>query len=91
MRQKRAFSIFKMRWIYLIAAIIIIGGIMSFGLIAFLFLDFDEKSAISMVWMIPPMLIVSYGLRRSAAFLIMGFHTEPISAMRPTRRPICLS
>ena len=58
MRQKRAFSIFRMKWIYLIAAIIIIGGIMSFGLIAFLFLDFDEKSAISMVWMIPPMLIV---------------------------------
>ena len=55
-KTEKIISVARLRWIYLIGVIVIIGGVMSFGLIAALFLDFDEKSALSMVWMIPPML-----------------------------------
>lgn len=71
-----------MRWIYLIAMIIIVGGVMSFGLISFLFLDFDQEKALSMVWMIPPMLIVYViairillsGLEERMGRLMTGIH-----------------
>ena len=56
--KRRLFSIFNMPWVFLMAAIIIIGSVMSFGLIGYFFLDMDQNSALAMVWMIIPMLIV---------------------------------
>ena len=56
--RKKVFNVYKMRWIYIIAAIVIIGGVMSFGLIGSLFLGFDRDSSLTMLGMIPPMLLV---------------------------------
>ena len=45
-------------WIYLVGIAVVIGGVMAYGLVAQLFLGFDEHSSLSMVWMIIPMSIV---------------------------------
>ncbi len=58
MKDKKIIYASRLRWIYLIAAVIIIGGVMSFGAIATIFFDLDRDSALAMVWMIPPMLLV---------------------------------
>lgn len=61
MRKKeknKIFHISRLRWIYLIAVIIIVGGVMSYGIIATVFLKIDRDSALTMVWMVPPMLLV---------------------------------
>lgn len=68
-RNAKLFSLWQMKWVFLIGAIIIIGAVMSFGLIAFLFLDFSGEAALSMVWMILPMLLV-YGV--GMHILLMG-------------------
>lgn len=57
-RKEKYFSIRQMKWIYLIGIIVIIGGVMSYGLIGFFAFEFDEHNSITMVLMIPPMLVV---------------------------------
>ena len=81
-QKEKLFYLSRMRWIYLIGAIIIIGGVMSFGLIASFFLDFDEEKALSMIWMIPPMLLIYIlsvrlllaGLQKRMGRLMDGIH-----------------
>lgn len=61
MKKEKLFSIWQMKWIFLIGMIVIIGAVMAFGLLGFLFLRFDADQALAMVWMIPLMTVVYYG------------------------------
>ena len=61
MKKDKLFSIWQMKWIFLVGMIIIIGAVMAFGLLGALFLHFERDQALSMVWMIPIMLVVYYG------------------------------
>ena len=62
MKQKdKLFSIWQMKWVFLVGMIVIIGAVMAFGLLGFFVLRFEREQALSMVWMIPLMLIVYYG------------------------------
>lgn len=48
-------KLLQARWIFYLSAAVVIGSIMSFGLITFLFFDLDRQSAIFMLGMILPM------------------------------------
>ena len=61
MKKDKLFSIWQMKWIFLVGMIIIIGAVMAFGLLGALFLHFERDQALSMIWMIPIMLVVYYG------------------------------
>ncbi len=54
------FSRRQLLWYYLIGILIVVGSVMSFGLISVLFMGLDENSAISMVFVIIPMSAVMY-------------------------------
>lgn len=79
---KKKLSLTRFRWVYLLSAIIIIGSVMSFGLIGSLVFRMDEKSSIFMLVMIPLMMIfVSSGLyfvirdvKKKTDILVDGIH-----------------
>lgn len=51
------FHLLDFRWLLLVNTIIVCGAVMSFGLIATQFLDLGSGNAITMLYMIPPMVI----------------------------------
>lgn len=47
------------RWIFLVDAIVIVGAVMSFGMVAFYGLGMQEENALLMLFVIPPMAIAT--------------------------------
>ncbi len=47
-----------MKWIYLTGTIVVIGGVMSYGLICYYAFDFNRDNSVTMVGMIPLMVLV---------------------------------
>ena len=60
MPQDRSYKIklLQAKWIFFLSAAIIIGSVMSFGLIGLFFFHFDRKTSISMLGMILPMELI---------------------------------
>ena len=57
-RDRRLFTVWKMKWVYLIGLMVIIGGVMAFGFLGFFVFHFDRTSALSMIAMVPLMILV---------------------------------
>ena len=57
-KNNKLFSLYRMKWVFALSTIVIIGSVMCFGLITFLFFDLDYTSAIYMLGMILPMTFV---------------------------------
>ena len=57
-KSKQQIKVSKMRWIYIVGFIVIIGGVMSYGLMGALLLGFDRNNSITMIGMIPLMILV---------------------------------
>ena len=57
-KNNKLFSLYRMKWVFALSTIVIIGSVMCFGLITFLFFDIDYTSAIYMLGMILPMTFV---------------------------------
>lgn len=80
--EKRTGSVLNIRWVYLFSLLIIVGGVMSYGLISMLFLHLNEKNAKTMLAMIPPMIVfvllgmryVTIGIRARSQKLIDAIH-----------------
>lgn len=51
-------KVHKMYWIYIVGIVVIIGGVMAFGLIGSLFFNFDRDSSLTMIIMVPLMIMV---------------------------------
>lgn len=51
-------KVLQARWIFFLSAAVVIGSIMSFGLITFLFFDMNRQSSIYMLGMILPMAVL---------------------------------
>lgn len=51
-------KVLQAKWIFFLSAAVVIGGIMSFGLLAFLFLDLNRETSIYMLGMILPMTFI---------------------------------
>ncbi len=84
-QKKTSFRVFNRKqlgWYYLLGILIVVGGVMSFGLIGSIFLSFDEASAVAMVYVIIPMSVVMYisislimrHLERKIGPLLTGIH-----------------
>lgn len=58
-KEKSNFRLIQFKWIFIIDTIMIIGAVMSFGVIAVYKLNLREDNAIIMLYMIPPMTIAS--------------------------------
>lgn len=58
------FHLLDFKWLLLVNTIIVCGSVMSFGLIATLFLRLNSDNSITMLYMIPPM-VVAIGLSTS--------------------------
>ena len=80
--EKMTGSVLNIRWVYLFSLLIIVGGVMSYGLISMLFLHLNEKNAKTMLAMIPPMIVfvllgmryVTIGIRARSQKLIDAIH-----------------
>ena len=48
-RDRRLFTVWKMKWVYLVGLMVIIGGVMAFGFLGFFVFHFDRTSALSMI------------------------------------------
>ncbi len=60
-QEPRVFRRRQLIWYYVLSLVIVIGSVMSFGLIAFFAFDLGRESALSMVFMMIPMSFVMYG------------------------------
>lgn len=60
MPQKQPYKIklLQAKWIFFLSATIVVGSVMSFGLVGFFFFHFDRQTSISMLGMILPMELV---------------------------------
>lgn len=56
-RKRPIFSIWQVKWLWVIGAIILVGSIMSFGIVGSLFQQLDRDNAIAMVYILVPMLL----------------------------------
>ncbi len=59
-KENRVFNKRQIIWIYLWGWLIVVGSVMSFGVIGTLTFQFDKDTALSMIWMIIPMSIVMF-------------------------------
>ena len=81
-RDRRLFTVWKMKWVYLVGLMVIIGGVMAFGLLGFFVFHFDRTSALSMIAMVPLMILVYTaalnlmlsGMEKRMKRLIDGIH-----------------
>lgn len=60
-KNNKLFSLYRMKWVFALSTIVVIGSVMCFGFITFLFLGLDYTSAIYMLGMILPMELVVGG------------------------------
>lgn len=56
-KKRKAFRLMEFKWIFMVDIIIVCGSVMSFGLIARLFLGLDQENALVMLYVIPPMAV----------------------------------
>ncbi len=56
--EKKIFKGWQMKWVYLLGIAIIVGSVMAFGLVAYFSYDMEKEGAISMIYMVLPMLLV---------------------------------
>ena len=68
-KNNKLFSLYRMKWVFALSTIVIIGSVMCFGLITFLFFDIDYTSAIYMLGMILPM---TFGIGSCIFFILKG-------------------
>lgn len=52
---KKRFHLLQFRWLLWVDAIVVVGAVMSFGLVGVLFFQMDETNAVNMLGMLPPM------------------------------------
>ncbi len=57
-QKKPIFKNWQMKWVYSVGIVIVVGGVMAFGLIAFYFFDMGRDRAISMVYMVLPLILL---------------------------------
>ena len=74
---KKYLNVFHIRWVFFLAVSVIIGGIMSFGLVAYLVFGFKNNTAIHMLWMIPLMTITIAG----ALLIVLHFMEKRLSKL----------
>lgn len=76
-KRKKYLNVFHIRWVLFLAVSVIIGGIMSFGLVAYLVFGFKDNTAIHMLWMIPLMALTVTG----AILIILHFMEKRLSRL----------
>lgn len=58
MKKKSQFRLIQFRWLFLVDSVLVIGGVMAFGAVAFQWFHMDRENSIFMLGMVPAMIIV---------------------------------
>ena len=58
-KKKQRFKLIDFKWLFLVSAVVITGGVMAFGLVMEFTMEIDRKNAIIMVAMVIPMVCVA--------------------------------
>lgn len=69
------------RWVYVIGSIVVIGGVMGFGAIGKVVFDFDDRSSLTMLAMIPIMTTIYYLAMKPVVTKLSGRIDELTKAM----------
>lgn len=69
------------RWVYVIGSIVVIGGVMGYGAIGSVVFDFDDRSSLTMLAMIPIMTTVYYLAMKPVVNKLSGRIDELTKAM----------
>ena len=67
--KNKLFPLYRMKWVFVLSTIVVVGSIMSFGLLGFLFFHLNSKTAIYMLGMIIPMTLI---IGSSIYFILRG-------------------
>ncbi len=57
-KTKKVFKTWQMKWVYLMGIVIVVGGVMAFGLVGYYAYDMDREGALPMLYMVLPLVIV---------------------------------
>ncbi|MBQ6464508.1 MAG: HAMP domain-containing histidine kinase [Pseudobutyrivibrio sp.] len=69
------------RWVYVIGSIVVIGGVMGYGAIGSVVFDFDDRSSLTMLAMIPIMTTIYYLAMKPVVTKLSGRIDELTKAM----------
>lgn len=58
-KKKQRFKLIDFKWLFLVSAVVITGGVMAFGLVMEFTMEIDQKNAIIMIAMVIPMVCVA--------------------------------
>lgn len=79
---EKLYSLWRLKWPFLTGAVVVIGGVMAFGIVAYFAFYFNDKNSIAMLGMIVPMAVVyaitleliDWHVRKRMKKLVDGIH-----------------